>query len=341
MHTGSSARIQRPSAAWPPICWVISDGKAGTENQSVGLAEAMGLNPVVKRLRVPRLWRELGLHFGVNMEWTLRHNDIEPPWPDLLIGTGRTSVLASLLIKKASGGRTFTVQIQTPIVAIDRFDCVIVPTHDEIHGDNVIPMQGALHRVTPELLRDEVAKWAPHFAHLPRPYVAVLLGGHNAAVSPLRRLSSYRLGTRKIVEIGGMLRDIARNGPVSLLITASRRTNAAAMAQLKAALKDCPVAIWDGKGENPYYGMLGLADSFIVTCDSVNMICEACSTGKPVHMIELPGYSRKIAAFQRSFLASGRIRTFNGMLEYWQYEPLREKERVAALVRQAYITRKS
>ena len=255
------------------------------ENQALGLAEAMGLDPVVKRLRVPRVWRELGLHLGVGRELALRRNDIKPPWPDLLIATGRTSLSASLQIKKASGGRTFTVQIQMPIIPIDRFDCVIVPTHDEIRGDNVIRMLGALHRVTPELLREEAAKWAPHFAHLPRPYVAVLLGGHNAAVSPLRRLSSYRLGTRKITEIGGMLRDIARNGRVSLLITASRRTNAAAMAQLKAVLEDCPVAIWDGDGENPYYGMLGLADYFIVTCDSVNMICEACSTGKPVHMI--------------------------------------------------------
>jgi len=310
------------------------------ENQALGLAEAMGLNPVVKRLSMPRLWRELGLRLGFGRELALKHNDIKPPWPDILIATGRTSLLASLHIKKASGGRTFTVQIQKPIVPIDRFDCVIVPTHDEIHGDNVIPMNGALHRVTPELLREEAAKWAPRFAQLPHPYVVVMLGGHNAAVSPLRRLSSYRLGTRKMTEIAGMLRDIARNGPVSLLITASRRTNVAAMAQLKAVLQDCPSAIWDGSGENPYYGMLGLADYFIVSCDSVNMICEACSTGKPVHIIQLPGYSRKMAAFQRNFLASGYVRIFNGMLENWQYEPLREKERVAALVRQAYITRK-
>ena len=339
MHTGSKTRIQHPTADWPPVCWVVTDGKAGTENQSLGLAEAMGLNPVVKRLSVPRLWRELGLHLGYGQELALRHNDIKSPWPDLLVATGRTSLLASLHIKKVSGGRTFTVQIQKPIVPIDCFDCVIVPTHDEIHGDNVIRMMGALHRVTPELLREEAAKWAPRFAHLPSPYVAVMLGGHNAAVSPLRRLSSYRLGPKKITEIGGMLRDIARNRAFTLLITASRRTNPAALAQLKAILHDCVAVIWDGNGENPYYGMLSLADFFIVTCDSVNMICEACSTGKPVHVIQLPGHSRKIAAFHRSFLASGRIRPFNGVLEHWHYEPLREKERVATLVREAYRTR--
>ena len=310
------------------------------ENQVLGLADAMGLNPVVKRLNMPRVWREFGLHLGVGRKLALRHSALEPPWPDLLIATGRTSVLASLHVKRASCGQTFTVQIQKPIVPIDRFDCVIVPTHDDIHGDNVIRMMGALHRVTPELLREEAAKWAPHFAHLSRPYVAVMLGGYNAAVSPLRRLSSYRLGTRKIAEIAGKLRDIARTGPASFLITTSRRTNAAAMTQLKAVLKDCPAVIWRGSGDNPYYGMLGLADYFIVTCDSVNMICEAGSTGKPVHMIQLPGHSRKMAAFHRSILASGCVRIFNGTLENWQYEPLREKARVAALVRQAYMTSK-
>jgi len=309
------------------------------ENQVLGLAEAMGLNPVIKRLRVPRFWRELGLHLGYGRELALKHSDITPPWPDLLIATGRTSLLASLHIKKASGGRTFTVQIQKPVVPVDHFDRVIVPIHDEIFGDNVIPMMGALHRVTPQLLHDESAKWAPCFSHLPRPYVMVMLGGHNAAVSPLRRLSSYQMGASKLVEIGGMLRNIAQHGKAGLLITASRRTNAADLAQLREMLHDCATVIWDGTGENPYYGMLGQADHFIVTCDSVNMICEACSTGKPVQMIQLPGYSQKIAAFHRSLLASGRIRLFSGAIEQWQCESLQEKERIATLVREAYQAR--
>jgi len=324
------------ATVWPPVCWVVTDGKPGTENQAIGLAEAMGLAPIVKRLRVPRLWREVGLYWSCARERALKRNAIAPPWPDLLIGTGRTSLLAALHIKKASGGRTFIVQIQTPIVGIDNFDCVVVPAHDGVEGPNVITMTGALHRVTPGLLRAEAATWAPRFAHLPRPYVAVMLGGPNAAVSPLRRLGSYRLGEKEIVEIGGQLRDMARNGAATLLISASRRTDAAALAKLRDILRDCPAMIWDGEGDNPYYGMLGLADAFIVTCDSVNMICEACSTGKPVHMIQLPGYSRKIAAFQRAMLASGRVRLFNGVLETWHYEPLREKERVAGLVRAAY-----
>jgi uncharacterized protein len=317
-------------SGWPPLCWVVTDGHPGTENQSVGLAEAMGLAPAIMRLRLPRFWRELVLHQAWGRGLALARYDIRPPWPDLLIGTGRASVIASLYIKKASEERTFTVQIQTPIVSVRRFDCVIVPEHDQVRGDNVIAMIGALHRVTPEILSAASRKWATRFADLPRPYVAVLLGGSGA---------SYRLGSKEITAIADQLAALARNEGIGLLITASRRTGSANVARLRELLRGHAAMIWAGEGENPYYGMLGLADSFIVTCDSVNMICEACSTGRPVHMIRLPGHSQKLDAFHRSLIESGRIRPFRGALEQWSYPPLLEKDRIAALVRRRYEAR--
>jgi hypothetical protein len=39
--------------------------------------------------------------------------------------------------------------------------------------------------------------------------------------------------------------------------------------------------------DNPYFGYLAIADSFIVTCESMSMLAEACSTCKPVHMFDL------------------------------------------------------
>ena len=184
--------------------------------------------------------------------------------------------------------------------------------------------------MTPELLLAESRKWATRFADLPRPYVAVLLGGSSA---------SYRLGNKEIAEIADQLAALARNQGIGLLITASRRTGAANVARLRELLHGHAAMIWDGEGENPYYGMLGLADSFIVTCKSVNMICEACSTGRPVHMIRLPGHSQKLDAFHRSLIETGRIRLFSGALEHWTYPPLLEKDRIAPLVRLRYEAR--
>ena len=39
--------------------------------------------------------------------------------------------------------------------------------------------------------------------------------------------------------------------------------------------------VWDGQGDNPYFGMLALADLIVVTQDSVSMISEAAATTAP------------------------------------------------------------
>ncbi len=299
------------------------------ENQCLGLAEAMGLTPVVKRIRLRKLWRELSpyLVVGKSMAVSRKGDPLAPPWPDMLIGTGRMSVLPSLYIKQASGGKTFTVQIQNPAIPLQEFDQVILPAHDNVKGSNVIQVIGGLHRVAPDMLKREGEKWAPMFANLPRPYTAVLLGGSNAA---------YKLTPREVMDFGPKLAALATEYKTSLLITPSRRTDESCMALLRMLLHDAPAYIWDGQGDNPYYGMLALADNFVVTCDSVNMVSEACATGKPVHVVKLPGTSPKFSAFHQSLLDTNRIRWFEGKLESWTYEPLQEVNRAAALIREAY-----
>ncbi len=103
---------------------------------------------------------------------------------------------------------------------------------------------------------------------------------------------------------------------------------------MRERLRGVSAEIWDGSGENPYIGYLALADAIVVTCDSVNMISEACATGKPVYIAELAGAgSSKFLNFQSMLSEAGMARPFTGRLENWQYEPLNETERVAAEVR--------
>jgi mitochondrial fission protein ELM1 len=40
-------------------CWVVTDGKIGMENQCLGLAESLGLTPVVKRIKLRSPWKQL------------------------------------------------------------------------------------------------------------------------------------------------------------------------------------------------------------------------------------------------------------------------------------------
>ena len=307
-------------------CWVVTDGKAGMESQCLGLAEALGLAPMLKRVRLRPFWRTVTPHlrFGGRRQFAAGGESLIPPWPDLVIASGRQSVAAALWIKKRSGGKALAIQVQNPGTAWRRFDLIIAPEHDRLRGRNVISTRGALHRVTTQILALNAARWAPAFAHLPRPFIAVLIGGPNPV---------YRLGPDEMAAFSARLVGCARALRGSLLMTPSRRTGTVAIAALRQGIAGVPHYLWDMQGENPYFGILGLSDFIVVTCDSVNMISEAASTGKPVYVETLPGGSAKSTMFLNQLSGAGVVRDFTGTLSPYVYAPLEDMTRVVDRVR--------
>jgi mitochondrial fission protein ELM1 len=307
--------------------WVMTDGKAGMENQCLGLAEALvalgGKAPVVKRLAPRFPWSSLPPQFWFSPLSTpdFDGEPLTPPWPDILIATGRQTVAPALAIKRASGGSTFCVQIQNPAWRHDAFDLLAIPKHDGVTGANVIETFGALHRVTPSILSTEAEKFRATVAGLPHPLIAVLIGGSN---------KQYRMTDAVTRRLGANLRTLCNDHGAGLAITASRRTGAENEKHLRTALADAPCWFWDGRGDNPYFGLLGLADAIVVTADSVSMVSEAGATGKPVHIIELDGGSAKFARFHDGLRAAGMTRPFDGALETWTYDTPDDTARVAA-----------
>lgn len=307
-------------------CWAVTDGSAGMENQCIGIAEAMGAELTVKRIRLRRPWRQLTPFLRLGTRWAAdpSGDPVAPPWPDLLIGCGRQSTAVSFAVRRLSRGRTFTVHIQDPQVSPAKFDLVVVPRHDRLRGPNVLVTRGSLHRVTPERLADAAARLGGPLDALPHPRVAVLIGGSNTV---------YQLTPIIMGDLADRLAALAKTGAAGLMVTASRRTGADNEAILRARLSGTSARVWDGGGENPYFAYLALADHIVVTCDSVSMVSEACSTGKPVHVIELEGGSPKFRGFLDGLYADGIARPFTGTLESWNYPPLRETEEVAAEIR--------
>lgn len=310
--------------------WVMTDGKPGMENQCLGLAEALaalgiGGVPEVKRLAPRFPWSALPPQFWFAPLSTPdeQGKPLVPPWPDILIATGRQTVAPALAIKRASGGATFCVQIQNPTWHHDRFDLLAIPKHDGVSGDNVMQTFGALHRVTAEKLRSEAEKFQAVLAHLPRPLIAVLIGGSN---------KQYRMTEAVTRRLAANLGTLCTEHGAGLAVTASRRTGAENEKHLRAALADLPCWFWDGTGDNPYFGLLGLADAIVVTADSVSMVSEACATGKPVHIIELDGGSAKFARFHDGLRSAGITRPFDGTLETWGYDAPDDTARIAAEV---------
>lgn len=318
------AGVMRNNAKVPTV-WAVHDGKIGMINQVTGLAEAVGWPIVQKELRIRAPWRYLPPRFWLRPFAAIvpGGGDFGPPWPDLLIACGRNTVALARGAKRASGGRLCWVQVQDPRFARDEADLLVVPRHDPAAGENVFPTLGAVHRVTPARLEEGARRFGPLFAGLPRPLVSVLIGGSNRV---------YRLTPERLASLADELSGLATQG-FGLAVTLSRRTAAEGGDVLRRRLAGLPAIIWDGTGDNPYFGMLGLADAIIATADSVSMVSEAAATGKPVHIVELDGGSRKFAAFHHVMRSAGITRPFRGAIEQWSYAPPDDTARAAAAIR--------
>jgi len=320
----------------PIHIWAVTDGRAGIENQALGLAEAIArrapVNIVTKRvrLRTPWNWLPPGFVPAPRNATSFGSDEIEPPWPNMLIGCGRASIPFAMGVKHWSGGRTFVVQLQDPRVNAREFDVVIPPIHDGLEGANVLPIVGACHRVTPERLDQELIEFSPALEDLPGPRLAVLIGGKS---------KRQDISAKRAREIADALVSVQRQTGGALMVTLSRRTGHAARMQFRTWLAPHSAVFYEGEGPNPYFPMLGAADHIFVTADSVSMATEAAATGKPIHVLAVDGSGGKLDAFHQSLAKRGCARAFTGQLESWTYPPLLETDRAAAAVLTAWSAR--
>jgi len=301
-------------------CWVVSEDLAGTRNQCIAVAEALGVSYKLKPITLREPWKSLSPFLKLEQSWSFRPA-LTAPYPELVIASGRKSIAAARYIKKASGGKTFTVQIQDPRIDPAQFDLVAVPQHDPTRGNNVIVTDAAPNRVTKERLTEE-AKEFPQLSKMKAPRIAVLIGGNSKA---------YRMNESVTRRLANQLSQL--DG--SLMLTASRRTGEENIAQLKTALPDA--YFYDGtdaKSENPYFAMLEAADFILVTADSTSMISDACSTGKPVYMIPLEGGHPRLDALHNHLIDKGVLRVFDGNLEGYTYEPLSDATKIANAIKE-------
>jgi hypothetical protein len=263
-------------------CWWITNGAAGFRTQARGLAEAVIPGAVEKTVDVRAPW---SLAPPALWPLTLRGLDPEkdglgPPWPDVVVSCGRKAAKTAIAVKRASGGRTLAVHIQNPLAPLNAFDLVIPMRHDPVaEGPNVVPIDLALHDVTPEVLAKAAEAWRGRFETLPRPLTGVLLGGSTKRY-PFTGEQGRALARR--------LKALRAEG--GLAITPSRRTPEEVKAVLREAFAgDQGVFLWDEASDNPYRGILALADRLVATGDSVSMVSEAVGTGHPVAVFDLAG----------------------------------------------------
>jgi mitochondrial fission protein ELM1 len=303
--------------------WAVSDGRIGIEAQAMGLAEAVARERPASVAGVRIGWRfGLGrLPSALIPTLALKaHPPIAPPWPDIWIAAGRSSLPLSMRMRGWSGGRTFVVQTQDPGPAKPVLDLVIPPLHDEIEGDNVFPILGSPTRLHDAGMARGLERFGARFEPLPRPRAALIVGGKS---------NSHDLPAARAREMAAQVAQAVRAAGGSVLVSFTRRTPAAARQALTEGLAGLPGWIWDGTGENPYFAFLAAADVILVTEDSVNLATDAAATGKPVHVLAMEGGGRKFDRFHADLAARGASRRFDGRLTSWSYPPLDETGRAA------------
>lgn len=315
-----------PNAA--KTCWVLTEGHAGMEGPCIGLAEKLGLTPLIKRVKIKPLWKYLPARFWLNpVSMAMPETPLTAPWPDILISCGRRSAAAASQIKRLNP-KTLAIHIQVPPLPAKSYDTVIVPEHDALRGPNILVMRGSLHKLTEEKLSTAKQQFAPVFAQYSSPRIGVLVGGSTKRQKFTSRLAQDLAQRLKLAEE-------SLQG-ASILLTPSRRTGEENTRILSRALAGPKTFIWDGTGENPYFGILALADYLIVTSDSANMISEACFTGKPVYIFDLPGGSKRLRRFHEKLIRDGYARVFHGELEPFTPPRLDEMTEIAKNLRRKY-----
>jgi hypothetical protein len=313
----SAAPVAAPTS--PPRVWVMMGHKAGDNSQILALAEALGWPFEIKRLT----YRPTELLTNLVAPLTLlgivrrKSSPLAPPWPDLIISAGRRNEPPCRWIQARAGKRVRLVHCGRPWAALENFDLVVTtPQYRLPRRENVLHNLTPLQRVSTARLEEARALWQPRLAHLPRPHIAVMVGGN---------AGPYVLDAEAATLLGRAASAFAAKAGGSLLVTTSARTPRAAVGALAAAL-DGPHELYrwtpQAAADNPYFGYLAVADRFIVTCESMSMLAEACSTRKPVHMFDLDTGPQLRWPLLRSLIGDVPVSSRSRRLRRLRFQPL-------------------
>ena len=266
---------------------VLTDGKAGHENQSKAFARALGLDfqlvpvkfksPFHKTLSYlfDRLGiRTVGLLQGLevfNAETQRRREKgaRESSQPGtVVIGTGSGTFYAAKALARRLGARCGVV-LYPRGYDLSSFDCILAPSFDNpTKLPNVVEIPANLVANDAAFYEKGVAAFRERYQGAADNLVGVIVGGPNKCSMMTVEWTKSRLD-----EI------FAANKGAQLCVTTSRRTPA----EVEALVDSYPWAyklIYSKDHFNPIPAFVQLAKRLYVTAESTGMLSEACTFGK-------------------------------------------------------------
>jgi mitochondrial fission protein ELM1 len=294
--------------------WLISDGKKGHENQSLGLLQALeqhaSITPILLLIKdIPARWRDL-LWPSAQLLQSIKNR----PSPDLIIGTGSRTHRYLLACKRAT--QAPTIVLMAPARGLSNcFDHCIVPQHDQRRGSRIITTLGAINTVVP------AAQRKPNSG-------LILIGGpskhHGWDASTLQKQIKH------ILQV---------NPETQWTLTDSRRTPEACIQSIDTAFGSQLTIQRFSDCEPDWLAQhLSSVEKCWVTEDSVSMIYEALSGGARVGILPVPRKrsNARILRGLEDLIASQRVHIFKiGQAQlntHNTHPPLAEAQRVAALI---------
>ena len=281
--TDSSPDQHGTGDANAPKVWLVVGEKPGDNAQSSVVADALGWPYAEKMIYMRPGWLKRKPRISATMRYVDRERSstLADPWPDLVITVGRRLSSVALWIKKQSLNKTQIVLIGKPRRLASRFDLVAIAAQYSMRsGPNVFRYSLPLMRTDESASRAAVEEWTPKLSDMARPLIAVLVGGPTGGL-----VLDDRVGVEIADQLGRMM---AESGG-SVFVTTSRRTPPSVAKSLEERLpRGCRFFGWAPDAtENPYLGLLGIADRFVVTSDSASMMVEVARLGRPVQIVPL------------------------------------------------------
>lgn len=281
-----------------PMVWRMLDGKAGHENQVLGLSEALRRRMAVECCDVRIVPSLRGLRSLI--PGRLRPLSVLPE-PDLIIGAGHATHLPMLVAQRKFGGRT--IVLMRPSLPLRAFDLCLIPSNHDPQSTqtNVIITDGAINRLQPsESLSDDRG--------------LILIGG------PSRH---YRWSDESVLAQVATI--VTTQRETNWTIATSRRTPASFAAAWKNT--GLSAVMVPGHETTPDWlpRILQRSGQVWVSSDSVSMIFEALTAGAKVGILELvERRASRVTRGTRQLTSDGRITSWSDWILNRKLTPPRQ-----------------
>lgn len=271
------------------VIWRIFDGKAGHDNQSRGLVNAiLKISPGVCH-ELPALTTTRVIINYLTASY--------PPGsgiqkPGFIIGAGHGTHLSILCAQRAYGGKS--VVLMKPGLPTSWFDYCLIPDHDlPKDKTNIIVTRGALNTITPSAKHEKNKG-------------LIMVGGPS---------KHYKWDNEGLIK---QIIDITGHSPeISWAVTDSQRTPPLTREALQSyTATNINYYAHEKTGRDWVPEQLAKSGRVWVTADSVSMIYEALTSGAQTGILSVPERSNdKITGIIKALDNDGLITTYRG----WKY----------------------